>query len=675
MSEEAANVQSERLDELCINTLRTLSMDMVEQARSGHPGMPMGAAAMTYVLWTHFLKHDPADPSWPDRDRFVLSAGHGCALLYCLLHLTGYDLPLDELQRFRQWGSRAPGHPERGLTPGVEVTTGPLGQGFANGVGMAIAERFLAQQFNRPGYGIVDHHTYGIVSDGDLMEGVASEAASLAGHLRLNKLIYLYDDNRVTIEGPTALAFSEDVAARFAAYGWYVQRVDGNNLQEVDAALRAARAQTERPSLIIARTHIAYGSPHKQDSSDAHGAALGEEEVRLTKAALGWPLDARFYVPEEASAYFRRALDAGRAGRAEWQARLDAYGRAYPELAAEWQRRMRGELPEEWESHLPAFDAASLVATREASGKVIRALAPHIPELLGGSADLAPSNDTHMPGLGDLSAANPGGRNLRFGVREHAMGGILNGMAAHGGLRPFGGTFLVFSDYMRPAIRLAALMKLPVVYVFTHDSIGLGEDGPTHQPVEHLAALRAIPNLTVLRPADATEAVEAWRSGLAFKSGPVALVLSRQKLPVIDRGKHAGASGLARGGYVLAEATGGRPELMLLATGSEVSLALEARTELERQGIPTRVVSMPSWEWFEAQEKGYREEVLPPAVVARLAIEAGSALGWCRYVGAGGDVLGVNRFGASAPGKVVLEHYGFTVPEVVNRSIHVLRGG
>jgi transketolase len=675
MSEEAANVQSERLDELCINTLRTLSMDMVEQARSGHPGMPMGAAAMAYVLWTRFLKHDPADPSWPDRDRFVLSAGHGCALLYCLLHLTGYDLPLDELQRFRQWGSRTPGHPERGLTPGVEATTGPLGQGFANGVGMAIAERLLAQQFNRPGHSIVDHYTYGIVSDGDLMEGVASEAASLAEHLRLCKLIYLYDDNRVTIEGPTALTFSEDVAMRFAAYGWHVQRVDGNNLQEVDAALRAARAQTERPSLIIARTHIAYGSPHKQDSSDAHGAALGEEEVRLTKSALGWPPDARFYVPEDARAHFRRALDAGRTAQAEWRVRVDEHARAHPDLAAQWRRRMLGELPEGWESHLPAFDPSTLVATREASGKVIRALAPHIPELLGGSADLAPSNETYMPGLGDLSAANPAGRNLRFGVREHAMGAILNGLAAHGGLRPFGGTLLVFSDYMRPAIRLAALMKLPVVYVFTHDSIGLGEDGPTHQPVEHLAALRAIPNLTVLRPADAAEAAEAWRSALAFKSGPVALVLSRQKLPVIDRGKHAGASGLARGAYVLAEASGGRPDLILLATGSEVSLALEARAELERQGTSTRVVSMPSWELFEAQTREYRDAVLPPAVVARLAIEAASPQGWCRYVGAAGDVLAVNGFGASAPGKVVLENYGFTVAEVVRRSTQVLRGG
>ena len=667
-------MQTERLDDLCINTLRTLSMDMVELARSGHPGMPMGAAAMAYVLWTRFLRHDPADPSWPERDRFVLSAGHGCALLYSLLHLTGYDLPMEELQRFRQWGSRTPGHPERGLTSGVEVSTGPLGQGFANGVGMAIAERTLAQQFNRPGHAIVDHYTYGIVSDGDLMEGVASEAASLAGHLHLGKLIYLYDDNKVTIEGPTALAFSEDVAARFAAYGWFVQRVDGNNRQEIDAALRAARAQAEQPCLIVARTHLAFGSPHKQDSSAAHGAALGAEEVRLTKAALGWPPDATFLVPEGARVHFRRALDAGRAAQAEWRARLDAHARAFPALAAEWRRRMLGELPRGWESHLPAFDAAVPVATREASGRVIRALAAHIPELIGGSADLAPSTDTYMPGLCDLSAANPGGRNLHFGVREHAMGAILNGMAAHGGLKPFGATFLIFSDYMRPAVRLAALMKLPVTFVFTHDSIGLGEDGPTHQPVEHLAALRAIPNLTVLRPADASETVEAWRSALTHTTGPVALVLSRQKLPVIDRGKHAAAAGLARGAYVLAEAAGGAPNLILLATGSEVSLALEAWTELERQGICTRVVSMPSWELFEAQAQGYRDTVLPPAVVARLAIEAASPHGWWRYVGAQGDVLGVDRFGASAPGRVVLENYGFTVADVVRRATQVYRG-
>lgn len=662
----------DELDQLCINTIRTLAMDMVEQAKSGHPGMPMGAAAMAYVLWTRFLKYNPADPAWPDRDRFVLSAGHGCALLYSLLHLTGYDLSLQELQRFRQWGSRTPGHSERGTTPGVEVTTGPLGQGFANGVGMAIAERMLAARFNRPGHTVVDHHTYAIVSDGDLMEGVTSEAASLAGHLRLSRLIYLYDDNRVTIEGSTALAFTEDVGARFVAYGWQVQRVDGNDLEGVRAALQNARAEQDRPSLIIARTHIAYGSPHKQDSSDAHGAPLGEEEVRLTKAALGWPVDARFYVPEQVYERFRLALKAGAAEQAAWQARLEAYGNSYPDLGREWQRLMHGELPQDWEASLPAFASSVDMATREASGKVINALAARVPELVGGSADLAPSNNTYMAGMGDLSAGNPAGRNLHFGVREHAMGGILNGMAAHGGLRPYVGTFLVFSDYMRPSIRLAALMKLPVVYVFTHDSIGLGEDGPTHQPVEHLAALRAMPGLTVIRPADANETVQAWRVCLKLKSGPVALVLSRQKLPVFDRGRPPPLHGLAQGAYVIAEAGTTKPALILIATGSEVALALEARAKLEQRGAATRVVSMPSWRLFEQQAQEYRDSVLPATVQARLAIEAGSSLGWCRYVGPQGDVLGVERFGASAPGAVVLEKYGFNVDNVVTRALALL---
>lgn len=662
------------LDQLCVNTMRTLAMDAVEKAKSGHPGMPMGAASMAYVLWTRFLKHNPADPTWPDRDRFVLSAGHGCMLLYSLLHLTGYDLPLEELKQFRQWGSRTPGHSEYGKTPGVETTTGPLGQGFATGVGMAIAERMLAARFNRPGHTIVDHYTYAIVSDGDLMEGVASEAASLAGHLRLGKLIYLYDDNKITIEGSTDLAFTENVAARFEAYGWHVQRVDGHDLHAVEAALRAAQAEERRPSLIIARTHIAYGSPNKQDSAEAHGAPLGEEEVKLTKQALGWPTDTPFYIPEPALARFRRAVESGSAAQAAWQARFDAYEKAYPELAAEWRRVMSGKLPEGWETHLPIFTpTAGPVATREASGKVLNALAPHIPELVGGSADLAPSNLTYLAGMGDFQAANRGGRNLHFGVREHAMGAILSGMALHGGLRPYGGTFLVFSDYMRPAIRLAAMMELPVIYVFTHDSIGLGEDGPTHQPVEHLASLRAIPHLTVIRPADATETVVAWKVALEHRDGPVALALSRQKLPIIDRDVYASADGLSRGAYVLADAGSDRVDLILIATGSEVHLALEARNVLEQQGIGTRVVSMPSWELFEAQPQEYQATVLPPHVTARLALEAGVAQGWCRYVGPQGDVLSIERFGASAPYKVLFKEFGFTVENVVERAVAIMK--
>jgi transketolase len=661
-------VNDPELDQLCINTIRTLSMDAVEKAKSGHPGMPMGAAAMAYILWTRFLKHNPADPNWPDRDRFVLSAGHGCMLLYSLLHLTGYDLPLDELKRFRQWGSRTPGHPEHGLVPGVETTTGPLGQGFANGVGMAIAERMLASRFNRPGHTVVDHYTYGIVSDGDLMEGVSAEAASLAGHLGLNKLVYLYDDNKVTIEGSTNLAFTEDVGRRFEAYGWHVQHADGNDLQAVEAALNAARAEAGGPNLIVARTHIAYGSPHKQDSAAAHGAPLGQEEVKLTKKALGWPADTQFYIPDAALAHFRDALDAGRAAQADWQAAFAAYEEAHPELADEWRRVMRGELPLGWEDHLPTFESSSgPMATREASGKVLNALAAYLPELVGGSADLAPSNLTYLAGLRDFGVTDWAGRNLHFGVREHAMGAILSGMVLHGGVRAYGGTFLVFSDYMRPAIRLAALMGLPVTYVFTHDSIGLGEDGPTHQPIEHLAALRSIPRLTVVRPADANEAVVAWKVALQQQKGPVALILTRQKLPVLDRAVHAAADGLERGAYVLADAAG-KVDLILIATGSEVALALKARTVLEAEGIGTRVVSMPSWELFDAQPQSYQEAVLPQAVTARLAIEAGVAQGWCRYVGPQGDVLSIEHFGASAPYQVLFEEFGFTVENVVKRA-------
>ncbi len=658
----------EVVDLLCINTIRTLAMDAVQKAKSGHPGLPMGAAAMAYTLWTRFLRHSPTNPAWPNRDRFVLSAGHGCMLLYAFLHLTGYDLPLDEITRFRQWGSRTPGHPEHTLTPGVEATTGPLGQGFGNGVGMAIAERFLAARFNRPGHSLVDHYTYALVSDGDLMEGVASEAASLAGHLKLGRLIYLYDDNRITIEGETALAFTEDVGRRFEAYGWHVQRVDGNNLKDVAAALEAAQAEETRPSLIIAQTHIAYGSPNKQDTAAAHGAPLGEEEVRLTKQALGWPLEPAFYIPEEALAHFRAAVARGREWEAEWEKRLQVYAKKYPAEAAEWRRVVKGEFPEGWAAHLPTFVPDKPLATREASGKLLNAIAPHLPTLIGGSADLAPSTETYLKGMEDFEAGSYGSRNLRFGVREHAMGAVLNGLALHGGVIPYGATFLTFSDYMRPAIRLAALTHTPVTYVFTHDSIGLGEDGPTHQPVEHLAALRAMPNLTVIRPADATETVAAWRIALEHRTGPVALVLTRQKLPVIDRAKYPSADLLSRGAYILADAEGHRLRLILLATGSEVTLALRARERLAEEGIGVRVVSMPSWELFNEQPHEYRDEVLPPAVTARLAIEAGVAQGWGRYIGPTGDVLCMTGYGASAPGEVAMEKFGFTVENVVARA-------
>ncbi|HNT04969.1 MAG TPA: transketolase [Anaerolineae bacterium] len=661
------------LDALCINTIRTLAMDMVEQAQSGHPGMPMGAATMAYVLWTRFLRHNPADPSWPDRDRFVLSAGHGCALLYALLHLTGYNLPLEQLERFRQWGSLTPGHPERGLVPGVETTTGPLGQGFASGVGMAIAERMLAARFNRPGYELVNHDTYGIVSDGDLMEGISSEAASLAGHLKLGKLTYLYDDNRITIEGSTSLSFTEDVAGRFAAYGWFVQKVNGNDIEQLTRALETARFQHDQPSLIIARTHIAYGSPHKQDSAAAHGAPLGADEVRRTKEALGWPPDSHFWVPPEALAHFRLARECGAEGQRMWEQRLAEYRGAYPELASEWDRRQRGELPKDWEAALPVFgDATAAVSTREASGQVLNSLASLVPELVGGSADLAPSNNTYLKGEGEFGATTPQGRNLHFGVREHAMGAILSGLAAHGGLRPYGGTFLVFSDYMRAAIRLAAMMHLPVVYVFTHDSIGLGEDGPTHQPVEHLAALRAMPNLTVLRPADANETVAAWRWALEHRDGPTALVLSRQKLPVLDRKVYAPASGLERGAYVLTRPAGGEPRLILIATGSEVSLALAVSRELESRGVPVQVVSMPGWELFAAQPPEYQKSVLPDSAAARMSIEAGSSFGWHRWLGTHGEAVALDRFGASAPGEVLLELLGFSVGAIVNRALRLL---
>jgi len=659
------------LETLCINTIRMLSVDGVQKANSGHPGTPMGLAPAAYTLWTHFLKHNPADPTWPDRDRFVLSCGHASMLLYSLLYLTGYDVPLEELQQFRQWESKTPGHPEHGLTPGVETTTGPLGQGFGNAVGMAIAERFLAELFNRPGHTIVDHYTYGLCSDGDLMEGVSHEAASLAGHLGLGKLIFIYDDNHITIEGDTELAFSEEVGHRFEAYGWHVQRVDGNNLPQMREALNNARAETLRPSIIIARTHIAEGSPNKHDTAGAHGSPLGLEEVKLTRQNLGWP-DQDFYVPAEALAHFRQAIERGKAAQADWQRRFEAYSAAYPDLAALWKTVMSGDLPEGWDAEIPVFKADDPpAATRVSSGKVINAIAAKLPTLIGGAADLAPSTDTLMKGIADYGTQSAG-RNMHFGVREHGMGSALNGMALHGGVIPYGATFLIFSDYMRPAIRLACLMGQRVIYVFTHDSIGLGEDGPTHQPVEQLSALRAIPNISVIRPCDGNETAEAWRAALTRRDGPTALVLTRQNVPQLDRSEYAPASGLQRGAYILADAPDGQPDIILMASGSEVSLITGAAKQLAGQGIHARVVSMPSMELFNRQPQEYRDSVLPPTVTKRLAVEAAAPMSWYRYVGLEGDVVGVERFGASAPYKTLMEKYGLTVENVTARALRLL---
>ena len=650
------------LDQLCIDTIRFLSVDAVQKAESGHPGMPLGAAPMAYALWSRLLKHNPRNPAWFDRDRFVLSAGHGSMLLYSLLHLTGYDLPLEEIQCFRQWGSKAPGHPERGHTPGVEVTTGPLGQGFANAVGMALAEAQLAARYNRPGFEIIDHATYAIASDGDLMEGVASEAASLAGHLRLGKLSCLYDDNQVTLAAGTSVTFTEDRARRFEAYGWHTVSVaDGNDLGAIDAALQAAHAETGRPSLILVRTHIGYGSPHKQDSFEAHGSPLGVDEVRLTKQALGWPAEPPFLIPAAALEHFREALPRGARAEAQWNARMAAYGKAFPELAAELQTRISGALPPGWDADIPVFPPDTKgIATRVASGKVMNAIAPRLPALTGGSADLDPSTHTALKGMN--------GRNVHFGVREHAMGAIVNGMAAHGVTIPYGATFLIFSDYMRPPLRLAALMALHVVHVFTHDSVALGEDGPTHQPVEQLAGLRAIPNLTVIRPGDANETAIAWRVALETRDRPVALVLSRQNLPTLDRSRYAPADGLRRGAYVLCDAPGAKPALILIASGSEVALVLAAAERLQAQGTAVRCVSMPSWELFESQPQAYRDAVLPPSIQA-LAVEAGVGQGWLRYAD---DVLAVERFGASAPGPEMLDKFGFTASNVCARALALL---
>ncbi|GAB4504879.1 MAG: transketolase [Anaerolineales bacterium] len=656
-----------------INTLRFLSADGVQQAKSGHPGLPMGAAAIAFTLWTRHLRHNPRNPRWPGRDRFILSGGHGSMLLYSLLHLTGYDLSLDELKNFRQWDSRTPGHPEYGLTPGVEMTSGPLGQGFATGAGMAIAAAHLAATFDRPGFELIDSYIYTIVTDGDLMEGVASEAASLAGHLGLGRLVYLYDDNHITIDGPTDLAFTEDRLKRFEAYGWHVQQVaDGNDVEAIDRAIQAAK-QDPRPSLIACRTIIGFGAPNRQGTSKVHGEPLGDEELNLAKQNLNWPIEPRFYIPDDVLAFYRQAVETGAQAEARWNDLFEAYRRAHPELAAELQRRLDGTLPEGWDAGLPAFPAdAKGLATRAASGKALNALAVNLPELMGGSADLAPSNNTKIEASPDFQKDSPHGRNLHFGVREHAMGAALNGMALFGGVIPYGGTFLVFSDYMRPAIRIAALAHIPAIYVFTHDSIGLGEDGPTHQPVEHLAALRVIPNLVVIRPADANETVEAWKVAVSRRDGPTALILSRQALPTLDRTIVEQASLLSRGAYALADFGDGEPDLILMASGSEVNLIYEAAARLAAEGVNVRAISFPSWELFEKQEAAYREALLPKRIRARLVVEAGAGQGWERYVGCEGVVLSIERFGASAPAKVLFEKFGFTVENIIEKAREVL---
>lgn len=660
------------LDELCVNTLRFLAVDEVEKANSGHPGLPLGAAPMAYVLWSRFLSHNPLNPAWPNRDRFILSAGHGCALLYALLYLTGYDLPLEQLKRFRQWGSKTPGHPEYGLTSGVEATTGPLGQGFAMGVGMALAEAHLSACFNRPGFTPVDHYTYGIVSDGDLMEGVASEAASLAGALGLGKLIYLYDNNHISIEGKTDNVFTESVQHRFEAYGWQALTVgDGTDLDAIENAIHAARADTKRPSLIAVRNHIGYGSP-KQDTAAAHGEPLGAGDVRATKEKLGWPLNPPFLVPEDTSAHFLGAVPKGKLLEHEWSALLQKYAEEHPSLARRYEQVIRGELPAGWDSDLPVFRPEDgPMATRDASGKIMNALARRLPQFMGGSADLAPSTKTILVGYGDFGFGKDCGRNLHFGVREHAMGAIVNGLALHGGIMPYGATFLTFSDYMRPALRMAALMQTDTTFIFTHDSIGLGEDGPTHQPVEQLLALRAIPGLMLIRPADANETTAAWRIAVARRE-PVALALSRQKLPILESHRYPIEQGVAHGAYVLSEAKGGQPDLILIGTGSEVHLILSAQEELLRKDVRARVVSMPSWELFDQQPADYRANVLPRGV-PKLAVEAGVTRGWRDYVGDSGEIIGLDRFGASAPGAIVMEKLGFNVEHVVSRAMGLVK--
>jgi transketolase len=661
------------LESKAINTIRFLAADAVQKANSGHPGLPMGAAAMAYTLWMRHLRFNPADPHWPGRDRFILSGGHGSALLYSLLYLAGYDLTLDQLMNFRQWGSLTPGHPEYGLTPGVEVTTGPLGQGFANGVGMAIAEAHLAAEFNRPGFDLVDHYVYGIVTDGDLMEGVSSEAASLAGHLCLGKIIYLYDDNHISIDGSTDLAFTEDRMARFAAYGWHVQHVaDGNDTAAVDRAIKKAK-KDPRPSIIACRTHIGFGLPTRQDTPKAHGEPPGQEELDGAKKKLGWPIEPKFFVPEDVLAFFRKAIERGERAEAAWRHQLVIAKQTNPQMVKELERRLSSELPSDWDLELPNFPADQKgMATRAASGKVINALSTHLPELVGGSADLTPSNDTWIKDCADFQKLTPGGRNFHFGVREHAMGAIINGMAIHGGVIPYGGTFLVFSDYMRPAVRLSALAGYPSIWIYTHDSIGLGEDGPTHQPVEHLAALRAIPNLVVIRPGDANEVTQAWKVAISRRHAPTALILTRQALPVLDRAIYAPAEGLQKGAYVLADLGEKAPELILMASGSEVSLITEAGLRLASEGVNVRLVSFPSWELFSAQDETYRNQVLPPHITNRLSVEAGVSQGWERWLAGQGEYISVERFGASAPYKILFEHYGLTVENVIRRAYQLL---
>lgn len=661
------------LENRAINTIRFLAADAVQKANSGHPGLPMGAASMAYTLWTRHLKFNPRNPKWPGRDRFILSGGHGSALIYSLLYLTGYDLPLEQLMNFRQWGSLTPGHPEYGLTPGVEVTTGPLGQGFTNGVGMAIAEAHLAAEFNRPGFEVINHYIYGIVTDGDLMEGVSSEAASLAGHLGLGKIIYLYDDNHISIDGSTELAFTEDRAARFTAYGWHVQKVlDGNDVKQIDRAITRAK-RDPRPSLILCRTHIGYGLPTRQDTAKAHGEPPGQEELDGAKKNLGWPLEPKFYVPDDVLDFFRKAIKRGEKAETAWRNHLKAYLVEFPQQDTELERRLMGQLPDGWDSDLPTFPTDTKgMATRAASGKVINALALHLPELMGGSADLTPSNNTWINNTPPFEKQTLEGRNFHFGVREHGMGAIINGMSVYGGVIPYGGTFLVFSDYMRPAVRLSALSHYPSIWVYTHDSVGLGEDGPTHQPIEHLAALRAIPNLVVIRPADANEVTEAWKIAISRRNGPTALILTRQVVPVLDRSIYAPAEALHKGAYVLADIGDSQPELILMASGSEVSLITEAGIRLASEGVNVRLVSFPSWELFEDQDETYKNQVFPPEIKSRLSVEAGVAQGWERWVGDLGGSISIERFGASAPYKTIFEHFGLTVDQVVSRAREIL---
>jgi transketolase len=663
------NSKNQSIDELSINTIRTLAMDAVQKANSGHPGMPMGAAPMAYALWTQFLKFNPKNPKWLNRDRFILSAGHGCMLLYSLLYLTGYDLTLDDIKNFRQYGSKTAGHPEYGHAPGIEVTTGPLGQGFANGVGMAIGQKYLASRYNPNGNDIINYRIFAIVSDGDLMEGISSEAASLAGHLQLGNIIYLYDDNHISIEGNTKITFTEDSAKRFESYGWHVQVLEeGNDLEKISNAIHNAINEKSKPSLIKIRTHIAYGSPNKQDSASAHGSPLGEEEVKLTKKNLGWDPDKYFYVPDEVLKHFRKAIDNGKKFESEWNEKFNEYKKDNPELAREIESLIENKtiIKGNWQKQLPEFKSSDgKIATRAASGKVLNAISENLPMLIGGSADLAPSNDTHLKDYPAFEPESFNGRNFHFGVREHTMGSILNGMALTNGIIPYGGTFLTFSDYMRPPIRLAALMGIRTIYVFTHDSIGLGEDGPTHQPVEQIAALRSIPNITVIRPADANETVYAWKTAIEHTTGPVALVLTRQKLPIIDRSDFSLAENLGKGAYVLSEAKNKKIDVILIGTGSEVSLCIEAQKKLQEEKISARVVSMPSWELFERQKEEYKESVLPKSVKKRLAVEAACEFGWAKYTGDEGITITVNKFGASAPGEIVMEKYGFTVENIV----------